>query len=97
MDGDGVTPSAEGQGNLTIGHGGGPLDLFKISPPPAGGPYITAFESVAYPGVFLRMDANEMLRDPKSTGKVNKQFGQAFYELFHQSPRACAYSVTTHT
>jgi len=59
------------------------LDLFKISPEPVNGaPWITGFESVAYPGVFLRMDASDLPRNPQGGGKVNKQFGQSYYELF---------------
>jgi endonuclease/exonuclease/phosphatase family metal-dependent hydrolase len=88
MDGYDVTSSDAGQGNLTIGHGAGPLDQFKISAKPTSGPYVTAFESVAYPGVFLRMDATELNRDPRSGGKVNKQFGQAYYELFTIKPQS---------
>jgi hypothetical protein len=88
MDGNDVTSSDAGQGNLTIGHGAGPLDQFKISAKPTSGPYVTAFESVAYPGVFLRMDATELNRDPRSGGKVNKQFGQAYYELFTIKPQS---------
>ena len=73
-----------GSGRLSVGHGGGPLDQFKISPPPTdGSPYVTAFESVAYPGVYLSMDGNSASSsDPQVGGGVKQQFGQGANELF---------------
>ena len=88
MDGDGVTHTRPGQGNLTIGHGAGPLDQFKIAPPPATGPYVTPLESAAYPGVYMRMDATGLSPSNPRGGIVNKQFGLAAYELFIIRPQS---------
>jgi endonuclease/exonuclease/phosphatase family metal-dependent hydrolase len=89
MDGKNVTNSAAGSGRLSVGHGGGPLDQFRISPPPTdGSPYVTSFESVAYPGVYLRMDGKGVTRyEPGGGGKVNKQFGSWDYEQFIIQPQ----------
>lgn len=82
MDGDGVTHTRTGQGNLTIGHGAGPLDQFKIAPPPATGPHVTTIESAAYPGIYMRMDGTGLSPSRLNGGIVNKQKGVAAYEMF---------------
>jgi phospholipase C len=82
MDGEGVTHTPHGQGNLTIGHGGGPLDQFKIAPKPATGPWITTFQSAAYPDIYMRMDAKGVTASKTVGGIVNKQKGVADYERF---------------
>jgi hypothetical protein len=84
MDGNGVIHTDSGSGNLAVGHGAGPLDQFRISAPPTdGSPYVTSFESVAYPGVFMRMDGKGVSSfDERGGGKVNKQLGQFPYEMF---------------
>ena len=78
-----------GAGRLSVGHGGGPLDQFKISPPPAdGSPYVTAFESVVYPGVYLTMDGSGLTSSSPHGGGVKQQFGKSENGLFiiHQQP-----------
>lgn len=89
MDGKDVVHSAQGSGHLSVGHGGGPLDQFRISPPPTdGSPYVTTFESVAYPGVYMRMDGTGVKKVvPGGGGKVNKQLGHWDYENFIIQPQ----------
>ena len=82
MDGEGVTHTRPGQGILTIGHGGGPLDQFKIAPPPASGPYITTIQSAAYPDVYMRMDGTGLSPSKLNGGIVNKNKGVGAYEMF---------------
>jgi phospholipase C len=82
MDGEGVTHTRPGQGILTIGHGGGPLDQFKIAPPPASGPYITTIQSAAYPDIYMRMDGTGLSPSKLNGGIVNKNKGVGAYEMF---------------
>lgn len=87
MDGDGVTHTRPGQGNLTIGHGGGPLDQFKLSPPPASGDYVTTIQSAAFPDVYMRMDGHGLSPSKLNGGIVNKNKGVAAYEMFIIRPQ----------
>jgi endonuclease/exonuclease/phosphatase family metal-dependent hydrolase len=83
MDGYGVKQTWDGMGYLGIGHGAGPNDQFRISPKPTdGSPHVTGLESVAYPGVFMRMDATGVSSLHHTGGLVNKQLGQFDYEKF---------------
>jgi endonuclease/exonuclease/phosphatase family metal-dependent hydrolase len=91
LDGKDVTSSSDGsKTGLSVGHGAGPLEQFRLSPPPTdGAPYRTLIESVAYPGVYLRMDARGVTESTEPGGGiVNKQFGFAAYEWFILRPRA---------
>ncbi|KAM3516547.1 hypothetical protein NHJ13051_009807 [Beauveria bassiana] len=54
-------------------------ELFKFHPQSDGS---KAIESVAFPGVFLRMDGNAKKRPDGLTGVVNGQFGARSYEKF---------------
>lgn len=89
MDGNGVNHSASGSGALNVGHGLGPLEQFKISVPPQDtNPYRTLIESVAYPGVYLRMDGSGVKTVTGTGGGiVNKQSGAAAYEWFILRPQ----------
>lgn len=82
MDGNGVTHTRPGQGHLTLGHGGGPLDQFKLDPPPASGPYVTTIQSAAYPDVYMRMDGTGLSPSKLNGGIVNKNKGVGAYEKF---------------
>ncbi|KAM3457611.1 hypothetical protein MY3296_001043 [Beauveria thailandica] len=54
-------------------------ELFKFHPQPDGS---KAIESVAFPGVFLRMDGNGKKLPDGLVGVVNGQFGARSYEKF---------------
>jgi endonuclease/exonuclease/phosphatase family metal-dependent hydrolase len=84
MDGNGVIHTEGGSGVLGVGHSGGPLARFRISPPPTdGSPYVTAFESAEYESVYMSMDGTDVTQiKPYGGGKVNKQLGQGASELF---------------
>lgn len=87
MDGEGVTHTRPGQGILTLGHGGGPLDQFKIAPPPASGDYVTTIQSAAYPDIYMRMDGTGVSRTKLNGGIVNKNKGVGAYEMFIIRPQ----------
>src|SRR5689334_11338718 len=78
----GVYLQLNSAGNLGIGHGGGPLDQFRISPPPDEGEYVTSFESVAYPGVHIQMDRTDelfIIRQSDDTVAIESQAHEGAY------------------
>lgn len=74
MDATGVTASSGTGGTVNCEYGIDSLAKFKIRPQ-SDGTY--AFESVASPGVFLRMDATGTPTDMSGGGTVNCQYGIA--------------------
>ncbi|TWV56329.1 hypothetical protein FRZ03_04305 [Streptomyces misionensis] len=80
MDGTGVTaPSDPGGGKVNCQYGTGAWTTFKVRPQ-ADGTY--AFESVAFPSVFLRMDGTGVPTDMSGGGTVNCQSYIGPYEKF---------------
>lgn len=81
MDGTGVTePVGPGGGTVNAQFTAGPWEKFKLVPQGDG---TTAFESVAFPGVFLRLDGNGVTQPVGSGGGVaNCQFGVGPWEKF---------------
>ncbi|MGU3473205.1 hypothetical protein ACLBWT_18915 [Paenibacillus sp. D51F] len=81
LDGSGVTkPSGPGGGVVNCQYTAGPYEKFRLTQQPNGS---TALESVAFPGVFLRMDGSGVTHASDSGGgKVNGQFTAGPYEQF---------------
>src|SRR5689334_11937556 len=79
----GVYLQLNSAGHLGIGHGGGPLDQFRISPPPNKGEYVTSFESVAYSGVHIQMDRSDEMfiirRQSDDTVAIQSQANEGAY------------------
>ncbi len=81
MDGSGVTKAtAQGQGSVNCQFGAYEWEQFRICRHPFNA---FTFESVAHPGVYLRMDGKNVVQDEKNgAGTVNCQFGYGPYEFF---------------
>jgi hypothetical protein len=82
MDGRGVeSANAAGGGTVNCAYGVGPWEKFHERPQPDGA---VAFESAAFPGVYLRMAAGDTdAFAPSGHGEVNCQFGVGPWEEFH--------------
>lgn len=82
MDGRGtVKPEPGGSGIVNCQFTAHSWEHFKIAFQPNGA---ITFESVAFPGVFLRMDGSKTTKfEPGGSGTVNCQFGAGPYEQFH--------------
>ncbi|MFF4174061.1 hypothetical protein [Streptomyces sp. NPDC001744] len=86
MDGTGVTSFAgPGAGTVDCQYGTGPWTSYKVRPQ-ADGSY--AFESTAFPNVFLRMDGAGVPATMAGGGKVNCQYGAHPYEKYTLRPQA---------
>ncbi|KDN81102.1 hypothetical protein KCH_71960 [Kitasatospora cheerisanensis KCTC 2395] len=86
MDGTGVTEFAGGgAGKVNCQFGTGPWTAFRVRPQSDGS---FAFESVAFPGVFLRMDGAGVPDTMAGGGAVNCQFGAMAYEMYTLRPQA---------
>jgi hypothetical protein len=82
MDGSGMKSASDsGAGSVNCQFGVGPWEKFHKRPQPDGA---VAYESAAFPGVYLRMDASTIgefgLRS--GGGRVNCQFGVGPWEKF---------------
>ncbi|MFF4383656.1 hypothetical protein [Kitasatospora sp. NPDC001547] len=87
MDGTGVTAFAgSGAGKVNCQYGPGQWTSFRVRPQ-GDGSY--AFESLAFPNVFLRMDGAGVPNTMAGGGAVNCQFGAHPYE-----PSGCVRSRT---
>ncbi|MEU6235155.1 hypothetical protein [Kitasatospora sp. NPDC047058] len=85
MDGTGVTAFADsGAGTVNCQYGTGSRTSFRVRPQ-SDGTY--AFESVAFPNVFLRMDGAGVPSTMAGGGTVNCQFGAYPYEMYHLLPQ----------
>jgi phospholipase C len=85
MDGTGVTTTtAPGAGTVNCQYGTDPLTTFIVRPQTDGS---FAFESTAFPNVFLRMDGTGVPTDMAGGGVVNCQFGADSYEMYRLSPQ----------
>ncbi|MFH7597963.1 hypothetical protein WDV06_23065 [Streptomyces racemochromogenes] len=86
MDGTGVTSFTDpGSGTVNCQYGPGPWTAYKARLQ-ADGTY--AFESAAFPNVFLRMDGAGVPANMAGGGKVNCQFGAFPYEKYHLRAQA---------
>ncbi|MFJ9442309.1 hypothetical protein ACIRRH_10605 [Kitasatospora sp. NPDC101235] len=86
MDGTGVTAFAGGgAGKVNCQYGTGPLTSFRVRPQ-SDGSY--AFESVAFPNVFLRMEGSGVPTTMAGGGTVNCQFGAFSYEMYKLLPQS---------
>jgi phospholipase C len=86
LDGTGVTtPADKGSGKVNCQYGTGAWTTFKIRPQ-SDGSY--AFESAAFPNVFLRMDGTGVPSTMAGGGTVNCQVGIGPYEKFHARPQS---------
>jgi hypothetical protein len=82
MDGSGVTsPTADGAGVVNCAFGTGPWEKFHRRVQPDGS---VAYESAAFPGVYLRMDGRtvDAFGVAAGSGIVNCQFGVGAWEKF---------------
>jgi hypothetical protein len=80
MDGSAVTSSADyGGGTVNCQFNVGPWTSFRVRPQ-ADGSY--AFESAAFPKVFLRMDGNGVPTTMAGGGTVNCQYGAGPWEKY---------------
>jgi phospholipase C len=78
MDGTGVTSfDGAGAGTVNCQYGPGPWTSFKVRPQADG---TFAFESAAFPNVFLRLDGADVPASMAGGGKVNCQYGAHPYE-----------------
>ncbi|MEW2621985.1 hypothetical protein [Streptomyces sp. NPDC048106] len=85
MDGTGVTAAADnGGGTVNCQYGAGPWTTFKVHPQTDGS---FAFESVAFPNVYLRMDGNGVPTTMAGGGTVNCQYGLGPWEKFKVLPQ----------
>lgn len=85
MDGTGVTTATDnGEGTVNCQYGTGPWTSFVVRPQ-ADGTY--AFESAAFPNVFLRMDGNGVPTTMAGGGTVNCQFGAGPWEKYNLLPQ----------
>lgn len=82
MDGSGVTaPTGPGGGTVNCQFGAGPWEAFRFELQPDN---TTALASVAFPGVYLRMDgAGVTSPTGPGGGTVNGQFGVGAWEKFY--------------
>ncbi|MFG2915167.1 hypothetical protein ACGF0D_20075 [Kitasatospora sp. NPDC048298] len=86
MDGTGVTtPTDHGSGKVNCQYGTGPWTAYKVRPQ-ADGSY--AFESAAFPSVFLRMDGNGVPTTMAGGGTVNCQSYIGPWEKFNARAQA---------
>ena len=83
MDGSGVTAfSGHGGGTVNCRFGVGPWERFKLNCIDTTS-CSYSIESVAFPGVYLRMDGNRVTaHSPDGGGTVNCQFGVHPFEKF---------------
>ncbi|WP_163930031.1 hypothetical protein [Paraferrimonas sp. SM1919] len=80
MDGSGVTTfMPDGGGVVNCQLDAGPWEKFNLNQN-SDGTY--TIESVAFPGVFLRMDGRNVNADNPTGGVVNCQFGHHQWEVF---------------
>ncbi|WP_330182039.1 hypothetical protein OHB26_37885 [Nocardia sp. NBC_01503] len=88
MDASGVTAPADfGGGTVNCQYGAGAYERYRVRPQ-SDGSY--AFESVAFPKVYLRMDGSGVTSQTESGGgTVNCQYGAGPgpYEKYHASPQ----------
>jgi phospholipase C len=85
MDGTGVTTSTDnGGGTVNCQFGTGSWTYFLVRPQ-ADGTY--AFESAAFPGVFLRMDGNGVPTTMAGGGTVNCQYTAGPWEKYNLLPQ----------
>lgn len=89
MNGSGVTSTTEaGGGTVNCQYGAGPYEKFRVRTQTDGS---YSFESVAFPKVYLRMDATGVTTQTSTGGgKVNCQYTTgtpSAYERFHASPQ----------
>ncbi|WEH39101.1 hypothetical protein OG233_05960 [Streptomyces sp. NBC_01218] len=85
MDGSGVTAAADGGGGkVNCQYGTGPWTAYKLHAQTDG---TYAFESKAFPGVYLRMDGNGVPATLAGGGTVNCQFGLGPWEKFLARPQ----------
>lgn len=83
MDGSGVTSASDsGAGTVNCRLGVGPWEKFHKRAQPDG---TVAFESAAFPGTYLRMDARSIgeFGSAAGAGTVNCQFGVGPWEKFN--------------
>lgn len=89
MDANGVTAPADyGGGTVNAQYGAGLYERFRVRPQTDGS---FAFESVAFPKVYLRMDGREVSTQTEfGGGTVNAQYsaaGPGPWEKFHTRPQ----------
>ena len=86
MDGRGVTaPVAPGGGVVNCQYGAYGWEQFTLVPQADG---TVAIQSVAYPGVYLRLDGREVTQPVgPGAGVVNCQFGVGAWEKFRMEPQ----------
>jgi phospholipase C len=82
LDGSGLTrPVAPGGGVANCQYTAGPYEKFLMTPQPNGS---AALASVAFPGVFLRLDGTGVTQPSGSGGgTVNGQFSAGPFEQFY--------------
>lgn len=81
MDGTGVTQSTPIGGTVNCHFEGAAWERFRIVPQEDS---TVAFESVAFPGVYLRMDGSGLAQPlPGGGGTVNCHLGVSSWERFH--------------
>lgn len=86
LDGRGASkPSPGGSGKVNCQFGRGPLEALRIVDHPDGDGTV-AVESLATPGVFLRMDASGLTKPGQEGGVVNCQSFAGPYEKFRLAP-----------
>ncbi|SMO67776.1 fascin domain-containing protein [Gracilimonas mengyeensis] len=91
LDGSGVTnfmPDGGGEVNCQVT--AGPWEKFKLAKGSDG--YYT-IESIAFPGVFLRMDGRNVSEANPTGGVVNCQFGAGPWEKFKLTTHQYGYSI----
>ncbi|MFJ9927927.1 phospholipase C [Streptomyces misionensis] len=80
LDGTGVVANTTpGGGKVNCQYGPGPETSFRLRSQGSG---VYALESVAYPNVFLRMDASGLPGNGAGGGTVNCQYNAGVYEKF---------------
>ncbi|MFE2870242.1 MULTISPECIES: hypothetical protein [unclassified Embleya] len=86
MDGTGVATSTNnGAGTVNCQYGPGAWTTYKVHPQTDGS---YAFESAAFPNVFLRMDGTGVPATMAGGGTVNCQYGAGPYEKFKARAQA---------
>jgi hypothetical protein len=85
LDGRNVTPSAPVGGVVNAQYTEGPWEKFVLEQNNDG---TISFASVAFPGVYLRLDGTGVTqRMPNGGGVVNVQYGNQAYEKFQLQPQ----------
>src|SRR3954454_8517470 len=86
IDGTGVTgPTTTGGGVVNCQSGVADFETYAEKPQPDG---TVAFESAAFPGVYLRMDGSGLSApNAAGAGTVNCTFGAGPWERFHKRPQ----------